>query len=810
MLCLAAFIAGSLPLSSPAAGAPAADPRVARALALLNGQSCAVRAREWLAQETPPPSPTPLPNPSKTPGIPRPILGPPQLFATPFPTGSPAATPPPVPTATPSPNASAGPVFLTRPSAPPSITPVGSPTPSPSPKPVGIPTMRPGYTYVLADKVVGNPAKPGAPADAIGNVHIFYENAVLVGDRAHYDGDRTITVTGHPYIVNSQENSIYHADEIDFDTIAQTAELKKGQGESSQGVERGLVYFGAQNMKTNAQGVAHGTNANLTTCEHPRSGYHITGKTIDVYPGDKIVISKVLLWLGGAAVFFLPRVIIPLRTVSDERQKPQLFPDVGYNSYQGFYVKARLGFGRDQYYYGYYRVEFYSREGIGLGYDATITKKNGKRQTTIDFYGIHDRRAQQTTYNLNVGDIENFSQHLRGQFGFTYNSNFGPLVSLPPSSGFTASVVHSGTNDTQTYSFARSSTGSQSSTENYGFTDSRTFTPTLDNTFAFTLNHSQSNYGFFSQNSSATVDDLLHWSNAFADYTLNFDKSFSQTPVGVNKEPELQIRPYQILPHFIFPVSTSLTIGEYSEPQTPEHTQRADLNLTLGPALYRLFGSDLSANVTIDQLAYGTGDLKASILETASLTTPVSTHFVNALTYTANQYNGPPFVPFATIDQQPANNYKNAADVMRFFNGDYYNLLLSFNTSFNMMAQPVQYQLAFRPSPLSYVTLGGAFTPGPGQGFYSTNVGFITPFGRNADLQFLGDINWKEGGRIENETIYYRRIIGDCYQLQLQYNSAYKSLNVTVNLLAFPSRAASFNLSAQGPIVPTSFNGYLP
>jgi len=649
------------------------------------------------------------------------------------------------------------------------------------------------------------------PGDASGNVHIFYQDEVLVGDHAHYDGKRTIVVTGNPYIINNQKNSILHADHITFDTVAQTAELFKGRGESSQGVERGLVYFTAADMKTDAHGVAHGTTASVTTCANPRAGYHVIGRTIDVYPGDKIVISHALLYLGALAVFLLPKVVIPLRTVSDERQKPHFFPDFGYNSYQGYYMRARLSFGHDQYYYGYYRVEFYSREGIGLGYNGYIAKKNGRRQTTIDFYGIHDRRAQQTTYNLNVQDVENFSQRLRGLFGFTYDSNFGPLVNLPPSTSLSAQIAHTGTVASQTYTFTRSATGSQSHTEDVGFTDTRTFSDKMDNTFAFSLNRAESNYGYFSQTSTATVDDLFHWSTPFADYTVNYDKTFTAQPFGINKEPEIQIRPLQFFQHFLFPLSTSLTLGEYNEPQTPETTQRADLNLTAGPALFHFLGSDFSGNVTLDQFAYGTGDLKASVQETASLTTPVGTHFVNSLTYSANIYNGPAFVPFATIDQQPPSNYKNAADVMRFFNRDFYNLLLSFNTSFNGMPQPVQYQFIARPSSRSYLTLGGSFNPGPGQGFYSTNVGFITPFGRDATLAFLGDINWKgPGSKLQNETIYYSRIIGDCYQVQVQYNQALRAVNVTLNLLAFPSQAVNFTLSGQGPIIPYSFNGYYP
>lgn len=781
---------------------PASDPQAMRAVALLNATTCAARMSGVVAQVTPAPSPT------ASAAVPNAPLGPGQLYATPIPTGAPV-TPPPIPTATPTSRASAGPVFLIRGSAAPSIVPNGSPTPSPSPAPITAPTLQPGYVAVLADKFVGNAAKPGAPGDATGNVHIFYQDEVLIGDRAHYDGFKTISVTGNPYIVNNTDTSIIHADRIEFDTIAQRADLINGRGESSQGVEHGLVYFSAKDLKSDEHGVAHGDYANVTTCERPRAGYHITGRTIDVYPGDRLVISKAVLFLGAVAVFFLPKVVIPLRRIEDERQRPSFFPEIGYNSYQGFFIKAKPGFGRDQYFYGYYRVEYYSRQGIGLGYTAFLSKRSGKRQSSVDFYAIHDRRTQTTTSNLNAQDTENFSQALRAYFAFGYNSNFGPLVNLPPNENFSGSIVHNGSHATQNYTFTHSSISTQSATDNLGFTESRTFGPSIQNSLSLNLSSSRTNYGLnnASSNSTGSFNDLLQWSNNTAAYTLTYDKNFARNPYGMNKEPELQIRPYSFFKHFVIPIQSTLVIGQYNEPQTPLSTSRADLNFAFGPALYHFLGSDLSASVNVHQFAYGTGDMKASIQQYATFSTVISSHVVNAITYNETNYNGPPFVPFNTLDQQPSFNYKSAADVLRFFNSDFYNLSLSFNTSFNRSAQPVQYQLAVRPSRRSYVALGGAFIPGPGNGFFSTNVQFSTPFGNGSTLQFIGDIDWKNKGRIINKSIYWSRIIGDCYELQLQYNQAARQLNLTLNLLAFPSHGATFGLNSSGSIIPTSFNG---
>ncbi|MEO6914085.1 MAG: hypothetical protein ABI182_08715, partial [Candidatus Baltobacteraceae bacterium] len=643
--------------------------------------------------------------------------------------------------------------------------------------------------------------------DATGNVHIFYSDEMLVGDKAHYDGVRTITVTGHPYIVNKAQDSILHADVVTFDTVDQVATLTKGRGESTEGVEKGEVYFSAKDLKTTSDGVAHGNYAYITTCAHPRGGYHITGRTLDVKPGDRITITKAVLFLGALAVFYLPKVVIPLRQVDDERKKPSFFPEVGYNSYQGAYIKVHYPFGKDDYYYGYYILEYYTKVGFAFGYSGSRTAHNGRRQSNLYFYETNDRRVNQRSYNINGSDVENLTRTLRANLAFAYNGNYGPFTNIPASTNLSANLAHSGLRESQTYQYSRSAIGSQSSTNDFAFTDTRTLRTNLTQAFNYSLTQSQSNFGTLdSSTTTGHVTTQTHLTTLKDDYLLTFDKTFTSSPYGINKLPELLITPYAFFPHFVFPISARFAIGEYNEPQNSFSTSRADATFNLTPPPLKIYGSDFDANFMVRQDAYGTGDLKAQITQNMSLNTPIGHHMVNSLSYNETNNNGPAFAPFQTFDTLPTTNTKNAQDVLRIFNKDVYSLALSTGTSFNMMAQPVSYQLTARPSARSLLILGGSFTPGVGQGFYSTNLQVATPFGRDADLQFVADIDWKNKGRVINKNIFYHKIIGDCYEIRVQYNENLKQVNVTLNLLAFPSRGANFGINKQGPIIPTSFN----
>lgn len=808
-------------------------------VAMLNAQSCSAQAyaqyEDLVSQLTPGPTPQPTPNPNATPvpaATPTPIFG-----ATPGPSASPsplptvsfapstsgtttlyetprppagvatAAPPPPVPTATPPVSLENQPVFVQRGGAtPPPITPAGEAAPSPSPQPTGVPTLAPNQIAVLADNVQGG-TKQGQPADVTGNVHILYQHDEIVGDKAHYDGIRTVTITGHSYVFDHLHNSVLRGDPIVFDTIDQTAQLKNASGTSAQGVERGLVFYQGTVLNTDPNGVGHGLAPSVSTCTNPRAGYHITGKNFDVYPGDKIVIYKAILWLGAAAVFFLPKVVIPLRTVTDETQKPQYFPEVGYDQYEGYWVKTRISYGRDQNYYGYYIVNFFTKVGLGLGYVAFYQNRRGRRSGSVNYYRIHDKRTDTATSNLTATEIENFSRTLRGNFTLNYQSNYGPYTNLPANTNFSSSIAHQGVRSSQNYGYNRSAIGSQSSTNSISFTDQRQITQLLSQGVNFSLTSAQSNFGgFATSNSTAHFNSLTHLATSNADYQLTIDKNFSQQPYGINKLPELQIRPYKFLSHFVMPVSATFTAGEYSEPSNRFSTQRADMQFVLGPELAHVLGSDFQGTINVRQDAYGTGDLKAQIQQVMTLTTALGKHFVNTISYNESNYNGPGQVPFQYLDQQPEQNTHNAQDLVRIFNSDVYNLQLGFSTNFNMMAQPVSYQLTAKPTSRSIVLLGGSFVPGVGQGFYTTNVQVASPFGRDASIQFLGDLDWKNKGRIENKVLYYNRVIGNCYELQALYNQAQKLVTFQINLLAFPSRSATFAVGQSGPIIPMSGN----
>ena len=461
-----------------------------------------LRMRESLAQATMPPTPTPeqspdaapsatasaSPSPSATPSLvpipPVPPIGPQSIIApTPRPTGSATASPVPLPTTSPL-ATDTGPVFIQRTGTPAPITgkgespaPTASPnpnaaTPSASAEPKPLRTLAPNEIVTVADKLEGSSDRT-KPSDLYGNVHIFYAEGQIVGDRAHFDGDHTIVVSGHTYLVNRSEDSILYADSASFDTVSRRATLLNGSGETIEGVQRGKLHYTAESLIARTNGVSHGERASFSTCERPHAGYHIEARSIDVTPGSKIVARKAVVFLGPTAIFYLPLLVIPLvEAAVDQRKNASFLPLIGYNKTEGFFVKARIGFAPSDTYFGYYRLEYFTKRGLGLGYTAFIGSSIGKRSTSIDSYSIDDHLQKARHTNISVQETENFNRRVRGQFGIDYVSDYGPNLALPATVDLRGSLIRQGNGSTETLTFSRFLRGKLSDNFNVGFIDS--------------------------------------------------------------------------------------------------------------------------------------------------------------------------------------------------------------------------------------------------------------------------------------------------------------------------------------------------
>jgi hypothetical protein len=785
---------GSSP--SPEASGSAAPPDQ-NATAAPSDQSASAAPTLQAASPAPTASPPLLPIPHVPPGG-----GNGAQLIPPTPSGQSPTPVAPLPDLSPVPS-SQPPVFLERGSPPPITAKGASPGPA-TPKPLGLPTLQPNDIVTIADHLSGNTDQSKA-TDLTGNVHVFYTEGQIVGDKAHYDGDHTIVVSGHTYLLNRAQDSILYGDEISFDTRSRRATLLNGSGESSEDVSTGKLHYEAKTLYSRSDGVSHGDRASFTTCENGHAGYHIEARTIDVTPSDKLVARKAVLYLGPTAILYLPILVIPLIAAEIGQRTTSFIPLIGYDSLDGFFIKTRIGFGTTKTYYGYYRVEYFTKRGLGLGYVGYIGAKDARRYTTIDAYTIKDHVLNERTTNVAIQDVETFTKRLRGEFGINYQGDFGSGISLPPSENITASIVHQTVASQENLTFSRYTQGSLSNNFNIGLTDTITIDPNLQQQFNFS-------YAKFlsplTSSDTFEIQSVTHQTTKFADYTLTYDKTdYSANPFGYDKVPEVAIMPHLNYGDFKFGPQIQFTGGEYSEPEDHFSTSRFQ-GIFNESVFTKVFGnSDLSANYMLTQDYYGTGDEKALDQQNAALSTPLGDHITNSITYNEQHPIGPAIVPFQLLDNLPSGTH-SAQDVLRFYNKDIYSLTLSDGTDFNRQAQSITYQLNVRPSPKSYIVIGGYYQPGPGQGFETTNVQAITPFGKDTTLEFSTNVEWQYHNRLADKNIYITKTVDQCYNLVGSYNQDTKAFSFTVTILAFPGQSAGFGFGAgqqPSPILPQNF-----
>lgn len=169
-------------------------------------------------------------------------------------------------------------------------------------------------------------------AQLAGNVRLERGSAVLAGEAAEYDFAR------------------------------HEGRLTVARGQTQGPAVHGPVYFSGDEITTSVARTRI-TSGRLTTCEPDQSGYYLAGRTIEVYPGAKIVIEDVRFVDGGITLFYWPRLEIPLRQARPGGEDYVEIPRIGYGEEEGFFAKTGYHYFLSGDHHGRLGLESMSRLG---------------------------------------------------------------------------------------------------------------------------------------------------------------------------------------------------------------------------------------------------------------------------------------------------------------------------------------------------------------------------------------------------------------------------------------------------------------
>ena len=703
----------------------------------------------------------------------------------------------------------------------PSALPSGAPSPGPTSTALA---LAQGTAVVTADQMYGG-GGPTSDITALGHVDIKYGEVDIIADQAVYHAaTKIISATGHVHFVSATGDTAT-AQSLDYDTADGRVTMNDVNGQSSslyaQGEAiQGYVYYKAKRATSYPDGHTILENGWITTCDLSHVAYHLTGREIEVRPGDRIIAHGSALYLGKYLVAALGVLVIPLSRGSAQHPTA-IAPRVGYNSTFGWFVKTYINFYRNPYFYGTYHLDYYQKVGIGLGADLYMFRQDGRGQATISLYNLRSNTqqtlltGQKNTFQGSLSAQEPLGAHLTGSLNFGYSGQSFVAANIPPQTQANLSIAHIGGRTQTNYGLSLQNSGGDSSL-GLSFSHTIQFSQGLSQNVSLSVNNTHVVGSSFSHQVGLTTDTHFLAQAFDGDLTIQTSHGYQYADLGAirsdllsfQKLPELTLNAHPFEIDQRIPVDITLIGGVYDDPfetffssTTHVETSRLEAGLQLGDALLRIGNaSDLTASATLRQDAYGTGDLRGLFGDSFSLHTLYGTHADTTLSYSVNSVRG--FTPLASFDSEfPTNTYTEALDV---YNGSYYRFTAA--TSYDVLDHfqgSIAYQLTANPGPYSAVTLGTTFDP-HGTGYGPMTIQLQTPLGKTDYFQMLANYDFKLHG-LQGQNYYLTHDVNDCYIVRVSYLQPLREVDLNLSLLAFPGQGVSFGFTNQGSLLPQSF-----
>lgn len=208
---------------------------------------------------------------------------------------------------------------------------------------------------------------------AVGGVRLVQGETEIRAERLRYvEGESTVYFEGNVRVTQGGSELTGEAFLYDLET---------GEGELTHAVARVEVeplreplFLLSERMQVSEAHTAL-ENVRLTTCTPvEKAGYYLVSRRMDIYPGDRIVLRNVRFVESGVTLFYWPYVSIPIREEDGERLR---FPEIGYNSRDGWYAKLRYPYEGPGEGYGEAALDVVQRRGVGVGVSHTYSDAPG-------------------------------------------------------------------------------------------------------------------------------------------------------------------------------------------------------------------------------------------------------------------------------------------------------------------------------------------------------------------------------------------------------------------------------------------------
>jgi len=208
---------------------------------------------------------------------------------------------------------------------------------------------------------------PDQTVTAQGNVHLTYKGYTITSDQAQGNLDQQIfEFEGHVFLESRDET--IRARRLTFNLRTRGWIVRDSEGRLEPGLFKGDVveplFLGGQYVQGQPDHLI-GEEGSFTSCNLPgHPHYHISARSVEVYPGDKLIARHASFWAGDRRLLTFPTLIIPLKQVLG---RSPLVPQVGQNDVEGYFVKLLYNYGGTINSYGSLKLDWLQKRGIGRG-----------------------------------------------------------------------------------------------------------------------------------------------------------------------------------------------------------------------------------------------------------------------------------------------------------------------------------------------------------------------------------------------------------------------------------------------------------
>ncbi|HEX4083696.1 MAG TPA: hypothetical protein VHY22_02200, partial [Chthoniobacteraceae bacterium] len=194
-------------------------------------------------------------------------------------------------------------------------------------------------------------------AFADGNVIIQYGTTTIYADHAQYHSDtHDVMATGHVRIYQIGETFV-------GDRAVYNLETKKLHAANFQG-DLYPFRFAADTVSTIGPNSYLVRNGSFTTSDSSNPDYHLKAKSARIYPGQRIILRNVTLYVGNTPVFWWPYLYQPLRRDMSYTLHP------GEYTGWGFFLLSQWNFPITDTWEGRFDVDYRDERGLALGFDS--------------------------------------------------------------------------------------------------------------------------------------------------------------------------------------------------------------------------------------------------------------------------------------------------------------------------------------------------------------------------------------------------------------------------------------------------------